>query len=149
MSGPDRRTFLRSVGGATVALGVAGCVGDGGGGDGGGDGGGEPTDAATVQSGANNSLKFEPERVALNVGGTVTWEFPTPGHNVSCKPDAAEPVELPEGAEPFASYDGDDHYDTIPRGETYEYTFETPGKYTYVCVPHVASNMIGHVEVVE
>jgi plastocyanin len=33
-----------------------------------------------------------------------------------------------------------------PQGETYEHTFETPGEYRYVCVPH-APTMAGRVSV--
>lgn len=138
---PSRRTFLASVGTA-AAVGLAGCTQDG--------GGGEPAMSATVVAGPDGSLTFEPERVSLKVGGTVTWEFDSANHNVSAKPEDANPVELPEAAEPFASYgDGNPYSNTVEKGGTYEHAFEVPGEYTYVCVPHVASEMIGHVTVGE
>jgi len=54
-------------------------------------------------------------------------------------------------AEPFASYDisGDDinHVSLNQAGTTYRHTFETTGQYTYVCVPHAASGMVGELTV--
>lgn len=146
MDGPSRRAFLASMGGAASGVGLAGCTQIGSGG-----GGGEPTMAATVKAGPGNSLNFDPERVSVKVGGTVTWTFESVGHNVSAIPEDAKPVEIPDGAEPFASYgaDGKPYSDTVPKGGTYEYTFDVPGDYTYVCVPHVGSGMTGHVTVVE
>jgi len=56
-------------------------------------------------------------------------------------------VDISDGAEPFADYDGEDHFETVAEGETYEHTFETAGEYTDVCVPHVEQGMIARVVV--
>ena len=107
-------------------------------------GGGGVTEIA---AGPNGALVFKPETVNIPLGGTVTWNFKSPGHNVSAKPAASEVVELPQGAEPFASYPDGKSYQIVPEGESYSHTFETPGKYVYICVPHVSSGMIGTVKV--
>lgn len=106
--------------------------------------GGGPTEVA---SGPNGNLVFTPEAVEIPVGMTVTWVFKSAGHNVSAKPDDHPKVETPDGAKPFASYEGHKSYQVVPKGETYEYTFETPGTYTYVCIPHASSGMVGTVTV--
>ena len=107
--------------------------------------------AGTIAVGPGGSLQFEPANTAISQGDTVEWVFESGGHNVSGHPDAASDVSLPEGAEPFASYDisGDDinHISLNEAGTTYRHTFETTGQYTYVCVPHVASGMIGQLTV--
>jgi plastocyanin len=106
---------------------------------------------ATIAVGPGGSLQFEPANMAVSQGDTVEWIFESGGHNVSGHPDAHSDVELPEGAEPFASYDisGDEinHISLNEAGSTYRHTFETTGQYTYVCVPHAASGMIGHIMV--
>jgi plastocyanin len=145
----DRRTVLRTTGAAVAGVALAGCSGggddtpaDGNDDDGGG--------SNTVAVGPDGSLAFDPDEITVSVGDTVTWEFESAGHNVSAYPDHGDPVSLPEGAEPFGS-DGvaDDQYATISQGETFEHTFETAGEYTYVCVPHIGSDMIGTVVVEE
>jgi plastocyanin len=168
----SRRKFAATFSGAVLA-GLAGC--SSGGGDGG-DGGEatatatdtpeptatdtpEPTatatpaeDAdATITVGPGGSLQFEPSETAISQGDTVAFVFDSGGHNVSGHPDASSKVSLPDGAEPFASYDisGDDinHVSLNEAGTTYTHTFETTGEYTYVCVPHDASGMVGNLVV--
>ncbi|MFB6102241.1 MAG: plastocyanin/azurin family copper-binding protein [Haloplanus sp.] len=169
----SRRKFAATVTGAALT-GLAGCSG-GNGGNGGGDGGetAEPTATATATAeptatetptstpteeadatitvGPGGSLQFDPANTAISKGDTVKWVFDSGGHNVSGHPDAHPDVKLPEGAEPFASYDisGDNinHLQLEEAGSTYRHTFETKGEYTYVCVPHAASGMIGHLTV--
>jgi plastocyanin len=113
-------------------------------------GGGADGDVAVVDVGPSGQyFRFVPERVEIPVGGTVRWEFKSAGHNVSCRPEVARQVSLPEGAEPFSSYPEGESFRVVSEGETYEHTFETPGEYTYVCVPHVGEGMIGTVVVTE
>lgn len=166
-----RRGFLRGVG-ALGAAATAGCVGGGGEGPGAGPtptvgaertptDAGEPgttetgTDRTTttggrivdVAAGPEGRLRFDPETVEVDVGDTVRWTFESPGHNVTSKPGASEKVRNPEGAEPFASYEGDQHYAVVPEGSTYEHAFTVPGEYVYVCEPHADQGMVGTVVV--
>jgi plastocyanin len=102
-----------------------------------------------VAAGPSGSLIFAPEAVTVSVGDTVVWTFRSPGHNVSAKPDASGEIAIPEGAEPFASYEGNDYYSLNEEEATYEHTFDTAGEYTYVCVPHINQGMVGTVTVSE
>ncbi|MFP4175381.1 MAG: plastocyanin/azurin family copper-binding protein [Halobacteriales archaeon] len=157
----ERRSFLRYAGfaGTAGATGITGCL------DGGNDGnetdgndtddadGNEtsdegPSDHVEVTAGPDGAWEFEPEEVEVAVGGTVEWYFASGGHNVTSHPDAHNKCENPEGAEPFKSYEGDDHMSVNDVDSTFSHTFETPGEYTYVCTPH-ATQMVGYVTVVE
>lgn len=102
-----------------------------------------------VLAGPNGDFVFEPETIEISTGDTITWTFESTGHNVGAKPEDSDRVELPAGAEPFASYEENKVYQTVETGNTYEHTFETPGEYVYVCVPHVVSGMVGTVIVSE
>lgn len=95
----------------------------------------------------NDELLFVPEELTLRVGDTVVWR--TVGaipHTSTCDPELAENpeehVQLPEGAETWDS-------GTVGEGEEYELTFEVPGEYTYFCIPHEGSGMIGYLTVEE
>jgi plastocyanin len=133
-----RRRFLAGVGSAGL-VGFAGCSG----------GSGESEmPEGDVQAGPEGATVFDPEEIAVSVGDTVTWGFISPNHNVSAVPDHAPQVSLPDGADPFASYGADGSPNqTAEVGTTYEYTFETPGEYTYVCIPHLRQGMVGTVVV--
>ncbi|WP_255151104.1 plastocyanin/azurin family copper-binding protein [Halorarius halobius] len=155
----DRRTFCARLA-AGIAV-TAGCAGDG----------PTPTTFSTpptetptpsptpsptagsgaveVAAGPEGRLRFVPEEVEIPVGGTVRWTFESPGHNVTSKPGASEKVRNPEGVEPFASYEGDQHFSVDPEGSTYEHTFTVPGEYVYVCAPHADQGMVGTVVVTE
>jgi plastocyanin len=66
-------------------------------------------------------------------------------HTVTADPEEAtveKSVHLPDGAAPFDSGD-------LDRGETFTYTFETPGTYRYFCIPHEGAKMFGTVVVEE
>lgn len=136
----DRRLGRRAVlaGVATgLAGGFAGCLSD-------------PTfpDADVIVA-PDNQYVFEPEELTVTVGETVRWGFANSGHNLSCRPEDAEEASLPDGANPFASYDPDQDPNAtlVSRGGTYAHTFEVAGRYTYVCVPHVGTDMIGTIQV--
>lgn len=136
----SRRRFVATTGVVGVAA-LAGCSGGGGGGDG--DGGG-----TVVEAGPDGQLVFDPESVTVSTGTTVTWEFPSPGHNVCAYPEMHEKVSIPDGADGFGSMEaGGDRFATVEQGGTYEHTFETTGEFTYVCVPHASADMVGTVVV--
>jgi plastocyanin len=97
----------------------------------------------------NNTLRFEPDSVEIAVGDTVRWTFESAGHNVTSLPGASEKVQNPENAEPFASYEGTQHFAIMEVGSTFEHTFTVPGEYTYVCAPHEDQGMVGSITVTE
>jgi plastocyanin len=136
-----RRAYVRGTAATVLAGAVAGCSGDG---DGSSDRG--ENEVAVDPNGGN---RFDPETLTVSVGETVTWRFERAGHNVSCVPDHHEDVSLPQGADTFASYDGDAPHETMAEGDTVSHTFEVAGEYHYVCVPHASIGMQGTIVVEE
>lgn len=117
---------------------LAGCVDDAGAG----------SDDADVIAGPDGRLEFEPAELRVESGTTLRWFFDSGGHNVSGRPADSDAVRLPAGAEPFASYGPEESARSlVPRGATFDHTFHVAGAYTYVCVPHVGTGMIGRVVV--
>lgn len=83
--------------------------------------------SSQVQSSANvneveiNNFKFCPETITVKAGTTVTWtNNDTTQHDV--KPD--------QESDAFRGSD------LLARGDSYSFTFNTPGTYTYICSPH-------------
>jgi len=142
MTGFSRRSLLRT-GALAVTGGVAGCTNSDG------DGPTGTPDSGDVVAGPGGAYAFDPDSFTVSVGETVTWYFASPSHNVGCRPGDDPQVALPDGADPFASYDDGAVGRTVPQGETYEHTFETAGEYTYVCIPHSRQGMVGTVVVEE
>ena len=91
-----------------------------------------------------NTLKFTPDTVTIEAGETVRWANTSViVHTVTADPAEATmdgSVQLPEEAEAFDSGNMD------PKA-TFEHTFETPGTYTYFCIPHEGVKMRGTVVV--
>ena len=108
---------------------------------------GEVTDVAVGPDG--QYLNFVPEEVEISVGDAVRWTAESEGHNVTAKEEAATQVAIPEGAEPFSSYEGSRSFLVMQVGETFEHTFTVPGTYVYVCAPHASEGMVGRVVVNE
>lgn len=104
---------------------------------------------ADVVVGPDGAAVFEPAELTVAVGEPVRWGFATAGHNVSCRPADSERAALPDDADPFASYTPGEHPQStlVPRGGTYEHTFDVAGTYVYVCVPHAERGMVGRVRV--
>lgn len=117
--------------------GLAGCVG------------GDQFPDADIIAGPDGRSVFEPAELSVSVGEPVRWGFASKGHNLSGRPADNDLVELPADAEPFSSYEPGESPERslVPRGDTYEHTFETAGEYTYVCIPHAAIGMVGHITV--
>ena len=86
--------------------------------------------------GMTNTLSFTKDTVRVTVGETVRWKNNSViVHTVTADEEEAtmdKSVRLPEGADPF-------HSGNLEPDETFEYTFETPGRYRYFCVPHEAA----------
>ena len=93
-----------------------------------------PTSSAQTTAGEYQIVmvddRFDPVVAEVHAGTTVTWlNKGADWHNVACKSAG------------FAS-------DKIPNGETYSFTFETPGEYKIVCRHHALAGMTGTVVVV-
>ncbi|SEO35297.1 Plastocyanin [Halogranum amylolyticum] len=134
----QRRAFLASVGTAGLTA-VAGCASVGG-------SEGDVLMRATA---------FDPFEFTVEVGDTVTWyNGSTRLHTVTAYENA-----IPEEAAYFASGGYEDEAAAraawengnggITSGETYSYTFEVPGEYEYVCIPHEQGGMVGTIVVEE
>lgn len=141
MTHRSRRSLLHAAGLAVVGT-VAGCTNSDS------DGPTGTPNSGDIVVGPGGAYAYDPEEYTVSVGETVTWYFASPTHNVGCRPGDSPQIALPDGAEPFASYD-DNVGRTVPQGETYEHTFETAGEYTYVCIPHSRQGMVGTVVVEE
>ena len=153
----NRRDFLRTAGGASVAAtaasGTAAAQEEGGGGGGnvrpdwgghldGVDGGYQDlrgSSEVTVEVGASGNggaLAFAPAGIWVDPGTTVTWEWTGEGggHNVV---SSEGPASLDSGAA------------VSEAGETYEHTFseDQTGITKYYCSPHEALGMLGAVAV--
>jgi len=157
---------LKTLAATGVTVAVAGCTSSG---SGGGDGGSEstptPTESPTSGDGGNgdfvetstvemtDELTFEPQKIQVSAGTTVTWEnVGSIGHTVTAYED-----EIPDDAAYFASggfdsqeaaNDGYPEKGNITEGGSYEHTFETTGTYEYYCIPHEMNGMVGTVKVV-
>jgi len=134
-----RRTFLAAATTGTTAA-LAGCGMVGGSGD---------ADVEMVKN------AYVPETFEATVGEPVVWvNNGSRGHTVTAYEDA-----LAEGAAYWASGRFESEAaaregfweaggeGTVRSGETWSYTFETPGTYTYFCVPHEGAGMVGRVVV--
>lgn len=137
----NRRTYLAAVVGASASLaGCADVLGD------------EDYDVGMTAN------AFEPEELTVSVGETVVWRNTSSrGHTVTAYESA-----IPEEAEYFASggfeseaearaeWDTTGETGMLGPGEEYEYTFDVPGTYGYVCLPHEdPAAMVGWIHVEE
>jgi plastocyanin len=91
-----------------------------------------------------NALRFEPATLTVPRGTTVTWLNATSmDHTVTDDPAKAAnkaDVALPTGGQAWDS-------GTIAPGQRFQHTFDTPGTYRYVCIPHEAAGMVGTITV--
>jgi len=107
---------------------------------------GSPAAAVTVRM--TTDLRFEPQEVTIKVGEAVAWVNDSPIPHTATGDPAQNPVDttrpelvqLPDGAEPWGS-------ELLQPGQTYAHTFVVPGRYAYICVPHVLSGMQGTITV--
>lgn len=132
----SRRDYLRrGIGVTALAVGLAGCSGDGGSGGDGDDG----TTSRTVEVGPNDEFVFAPgtdSPLRIAPGTTVEWVWESDTHNIVVR-------EQPDDAD-WPGYE-----EIEDEGFTYEYTFEVPGEYHYVCEPHEAAGMVADIVVEE
>ncbi|WP_267639200.1 plastocyanin/azurin family copper-binding protein [Haloarchaeobius amylolyticus] len=140
----NRRTFLAAVSGSTLA-GLAGCLAVG------------STSRLNCAEGCDVGMgasAFLPDEYTVSVGDTVTWKnTSSKAHTVTAYGNA-----IPEDAAYFASggFDSEEaardawfgkRGGAIPSGGSYSHTFEVPGTYNYVCVPHERGGMVGRIVV--
>ncbi|MQB00586.1 MAG: copper-binding protein [Actinobacteria bacterium] len=103
------------------------------------------------QIGMTSGHAFDPVTVTIDAGETVTWiNDSSESHTVTAFDDG-----IPEGAEYFASGGFSSEEEArdevgdglMKEGETFEVTFEVPGTYRYLCIPHESHGMTGTVTV--
>jgi plastocyanin len=90
-----------------------------------------PARAAEVEVGVVN-YDFQPATQAIGVGDTVVWRFMTNGHTTTAARGQAERWNSGPA--------------TTPSGQTFRHTFDQPGRFQYVCIPH-SSFMRGTIQV--
>ena len=93
-----------------------------------------------------DDMKFTPENPTISPGDTIIWvnDGALP-HTATDKPGTAAISEnnvLPEGAEPWDS-------GLLDTGERFTLVLTVPGDYTYLCIFHEATGMIGKITVKE
>lgn len=105
--------------------------------------------AAAVTIKMTQDLRFDPPELVITVGQRVRWvnDSPLP-HTATGDPEQnpvntthPEYVNQPEGAKPWGS-------ELLQPSEEYEHTFSVPGRYDYICIPHVLSGMRASISVV-
>lgn len=141
----SRRRFLRTAGQAALGMTalpiLAACAPSG----------GEAGATRTPGAGGavvemTDDLRFVPAQLTVKVGDTVTWRNTgSIVHTATDDPSKAQDpanASLPNGAEPWDS-------GNIAGGEQWSYTFETPGEYTYFCIPHELAGMVARLTVAE
>jgi plastocyanin len=103
------------------------------------------------QVGMTSSHAFDPVRITIDAGETVTWiNDSSESHTVTALEDG-----IPEGAEYFASGGFSSEEEArdevgdglMQEGETYEVSFDVPGTYSYMCIPHESHGMAGTITV--
>ncbi|MBW3534894.1 MAG: copper-binding protein [Gemmatimonadetes bacterium] len=76
-----------------------------------------------------DALRFAPETVRIQAGGTVTWTNPSDRVHTAT-----------DGANTFNS-------GNVSPGGSYSHTFDVAGTYRYICIPHESQGMTGTVVV--
>jgi plastocyanin len=89
-----------------------------------------PAAAAEFTVGAVD-YEFQPADLQVAVGDTVNWSFVNAGHTATSARGQAERWDSGSAA----------------AGQRFAHTFDTPGRYQYICVPHESFDMTGVVTV--
>jgi plastocyanin len=91
-----------------------------------------------------DARKFEPATLTVQRGTTVTWRHVSgSGHTATLDPSKvkdASRVAMPAGVQPWDS-------GNLSDGRTWSFTFDIPGTYRYVCLPHEDRGMLGTIVV--
>ena len=104
---------------------------------------GQPAEPGTPENTVITlSLKFMPEDITVRAGTTVTWQNGEAiGHTVTS--GAWGDVNQSTGLRGSQKPDGLFDHALSPKGQegdTFSYTFDTPGEYLYYCQPHLTMN---------
>jgi len=99
-----------------------------------------PDVAQVVSVAVDGEFRFDPGSFEIATGETVRWTWAAGGHNVRA-------TATPSGSDWAGTPGGDG--ETYGGDYTYEYTFEVPGEYDYVCIPHESLGMTGSFTVTE
>jgi plastocyanin len=85
---------------------------------------------------------FDPDQITIRVGTAVQWKnIGEQPHDATDDPKRAlrdGDAAYPAGAKPFDS-------GMLSPGQSFTSTFEVPGTYKYVCLPHEFGGMTGEV----
>lgn len=138
----DRRTFLATAS-VTGIVAIAGCF----------EGTPDYDVGMTIDS-------FRPESLTVEPNSTVTFlNTSSHSHNVVAfqddYPEAAEywssdeKQEISSEQEAIDDWYSRDQRTRLGQGDSFEYTFEHPGRYGYYCVPHIEADMTGEIIVEE
>jgi plastocyanin len=96
-----------------------------------------------VEGRAFPEFYFEPTGLYIEPGDTVRFIADTPHHTATAyHQQQGQPQRVPEGVEPFSS-------PVVPIGDSWEYTFDTPGVYDIWCAPHEVFGMVMRIVVGE
>ena len=88
--------------------------------------------ATEIQMGSNGNLVFDPAELNIAAGDTVTIvNGDLPPHNFVV-------ADHPELSHPDLAF---------VAGETFDVTFDTPGRYEFQCEPHAGAGMKGVINV--
>jgi len=144
-----RRTLLTALGAGAVSV-TSGCLSSIVGGE-----TDNPCDDNPCDLGMSR-MEFLSETYEVSVGDTVVWRNTSGAeHTVTAYEDG-----IPDGADFFDSGEHESEEDArqgwaeeragrIGVRETYEHTFEVPGRYEYFCIPHERGGMVGTIVVSE
>lgn len=92
---------------------------------------------------------FAPAVVTVAVGEPVTWDGVLVGHTVTTAASLADAAQGRGNDRQNADADPDTFHANLPQGGAVTHAFSAPGTYTYFCVLHFRSGMVGTVVVSE
>lgn len=94
-------------------------------------------------------VTFAPAVVTATVGQPVTWEAALAGHTVTTAASMADAAQGIGNDRRNADGDADTFHTNLPQGASFTHAFTEPGTYSYFCVLHFRTGMVGTVIVSE
>ncbi len=107
-----------------------------------------PVPAVTVKM--TPQLRFEPAAVTITKGETISWVNASPMPHTTTGDPEKNPVKntRPQLARLPAGIEGWDS-GLLNERQAFSHTFTVAGEYTYFCIPHILSGMLGTITVEE